>query len=260
VEKAQQINRYMKDWGASGFRSGFMLHNLDWLGDLDAAYECSTFDTDPFEPQPDGTGTIFPFWVEKSKNKSEIKSKSESEAGYLELPYTLPQDSTVFILLKEKHPDIWFQKLDWIAKHGGMALLNVHPDYICFDGETPSEQTFPAECYARFLEYARQRYGDCVWHVLPRELAAYAAPLKPPMRPKPKRVCMVTHSHYLSDTRVMRYAKDLSARGDVVDVLALQRTQEEPKQEVFQNITLTRLQPRRREKEGSPGVVPLAHR
>jgi hypothetical protein len=30
--KAQQINRYLKDWGASGFRSGFMLHNLDWLG------------------------------------------------------------------------------------------------------------------------------------------------------------------------------------------------------------------------------------
>jgi hypothetical protein len=135
------------------------------------------------------------------------------------LPYTLPQDSTVFLLLKEKHPDIWFQKLDWVAKHGGMALLNVHPDYICFDGEKPSEQTFPVECYARFLEYARQRYGDCVWQVLPRDLR-YAAPLRPPSA-QTKRICMVTHSHYLSDTRVMR-TPGLAARG-IGGVLALQQ-------------------------------------
>ncbi len=180
------------------------------------------------------------------------RAGSKNDEGYLELPYTLAQDSTVFLLLKERHPDIWFQKLDWIAKHGGMALLNVHPDYLRFDGGTYSEQTFPAECYARFLEYARQRYGDSVWHVLPRELAAYATPLRPQMPPKPKRVCMVTHSHFLSDTRVMRYAKELAARGDAVDVMALQRTQEDPEQEVFPNITLTRVQRRERDKERTP--------
>jgi hypothetical protein len=42
-----------------------MLRNLDWLGDLNIQYDGSTFDTDPFEPQPDGAGTIFPFWVPK---------------------------------------------------------------------------------------------------------------------------------------------------------------------------------------------------
>src|SRR5438093_11418122 len=40
-----------------------MLRNLDWLHDLDVQYDASTFDTDPFEPQPDGMDTIFPFWV-----------------------------------------------------------------------------------------------------------------------------------------------------------------------------------------------------
>ena len=40
-----------------------MLRNLDWLHDLTIAWDSSTFDTDPFEPQADGAGTIFPFWV-----------------------------------------------------------------------------------------------------------------------------------------------------------------------------------------------------
>ena len=60
---ATTINGYAREWGASGFRSGFMLRNLDWLHDLDVQYDASTFDTDPFEPQPDGRHTIFPFWV-----------------------------------------------------------------------------------------------------------------------------------------------------------------------------------------------------
>ena len=35
--------------------------------------------------------------------------------------------------------------------------------------------------------------------------------------------CMVTYSFYEGDTRVMRYAEALSARGDEVDVIALRR-------------------------------------
>ena len=58
-----RINQYLREWGAKGFRAGFMLRNLDWLHDLDIQYDCSTFDTDPFEPQSDGAGTIFPYWL-----------------------------------------------------------------------------------------------------------------------------------------------------------------------------------------------------
>src|SRR5687768_1774685 len=50
---ARAISRYMKDWGAVGFRSGFMLRNLEWLTDVEMLYDSSTFDTDPFEPQPE---------------------------------------------------------------------------------------------------------------------------------------------------------------------------------------------------------------
>ena len=62
-ERAIRINHYLREWNAVGFRSAFMLRNLDWLHQLDIEYDLSTFDTDPFEPQPEGRHTIFPFWV-----------------------------------------------------------------------------------------------------------------------------------------------------------------------------------------------------
>ena len=119
---AERINHYLKAWGAVGFRSAFMLHNLDWLGRLHVLYDASTFDTDPFEPQPDGMKTIFPFRVPR-----------DGAPGYVELPYTLPQDSTLFLVLGESTIDVWTKKLDWISSRGGMALVNVHPDYVSFD-------------------------------------------------------------------------------------------------------------------------------
>jgi predicted glycosyltransferase len=161
---AARINRYLKEWGAVGFRAGFMLHNLEWLHDLDVLYDASTFDTDPFEPQPDGAGTIFPFWKAGAAGN-----------GYVELPYTLPQDSTLFLLFREANPDTWLKKLDWVASHGGMALVNVHPDYMRFDGEAPSGKTFPAEFYGQLLQHVRDKYGDSVWLARPRDVAEMLA-------------------------------------------------------------------------------------
>ena len=88
LKRAKRINRYLNDWNAVGFRAPAMHHNLDWIGELNIDYDLSTFDTDPFEPQPDGVGTIFPFWVSNNHHK---------RGGYVELPYTLPQDFTVFV-------------------------------------------------------------------------------------------------------------------------------------------------------------------
>lgn len=166
-EQAQEINQYLKKWKASGFRSAFMFHNLEWLHDLDVLYDASTFDTDPFEPQPDGIGTIFPFWVQRNGSK-----------GYVELPYTLPQDSTLFLLFKERTIDLWTKKLAWVASHGGMALVNVHPDYISFNGR-PSASEYPADLYEQLLKYVVTRYGDTCWYALPREVAAFTAQIKP---------------------------------------------------------------------------------
>ena len=156
ARKAKRINSYLSEWGSSGFRSAFMHHNLDWVHELEILYDSSTFDTDPFEPQPDGVNAIFPFWVPGATGR-----------GYVELPYTLPQDSTLFLLLKESSPEIWKRKLDWIVECGGMALLNVHPDYISFDESTKTSRSFPYTHYQEFLEYVREKYANLCWHALP---------------------------------------------------------------------------------------------
>lgn len=169
---ARRINQYMQEWGAVGFRSGFMLHKLAWLHQLDITYDASTFDTDPFEPQPEGRNTIFPFWV------AQASGSRSGRGGYVELPYTLPQDSTLFLHMGESTIDIWKQKLDWVASHGGMALVNVHPDYMFFGdrGEDDGHgRRYPAEFYAEFLEFLKTRYQDQYWLALPREAAGYAA-------------------------------------------------------------------------------------
>jgi len=160
-KRARAINRYLSSWNAVGFRSAFMLHNLEWLRDLEILYDLSTFDIDPFEPQPDAANTIFPFWVARSDG-----------TGYVELPYTLAQDSTLFLVLQETTIDVWRNKLDWLARQGGLALLNVHPDYMSFDGKRSSVE-YDAELYRAFLDYVTRQYGGRCWCALPRDVARY---------------------------------------------------------------------------------------
>ncbi len=159
--RAKKINEYLKQWNAVGFRAPAMHHNLEWQQELNVKYDLSTFDTDPFEPQADGVGTIFPFFVKQS----------DSSKGYWEFPYTLVQDFTLLILMNESN-EIWKNKLDWIVEKGGMALLNVHPDYINFENKRTLEE-FPVKIYEDFLHYVSSNYKNDYWNPLPRELAEY---------------------------------------------------------------------------------------
>jgi len=233
VAQARHINRYLKEWQATGFRAGFMFHNLEWLHDLEVQYDASTYDVDPFEPQSDDMRTIFPFWVEKA----------DGTGGYVELPYTLVQDSTLFLLLREQTIDLWKRKVDWVAQHGGMVLLNTHPDYINFIGTESTWEEFPSRCYVELLEYIKDRYAGRYWHALPREVAAFCANFKP-QAPEQRRVCMITHSFYEGDTRVARYAEALAERGDAVEVFALRAKPELPREEMIRGVKLFRVQDR----------------
>jgi hypothetical protein len=182
ARKAARINEYVNEWDAKGFRSAFMHHNLEWLHDLKVQYDASTFDTDPFEPQPDGAHTIFPFWVSRESSKAngamhtrDLKPKNLNGTadGYYELPYTLAQDSTMFFVLGEKSADVWCRKLDWIAEQQGMALINVHPDYMAFNGRKPTHKEYPAEYYQQFLDYVNSRYRGIFWNPLAKDLVEY---------------------------------------------------------------------------------------
>lgn len=165
---AVRINKHLKRWGAVGFRSAFMFHNLEWLKELNVEYDASTFDTDPFEPQPESANTIFPFWVGRADG-----------SGYVELPYSLPQDSTLYLVLGEKTNDIWKRKLDWVARHGGMALVNVHPDYASF-GERIGRAEFPVSLYEEFLAHVSAQFGAAAWCALPRDVARFVKESLPP--------------------------------------------------------------------------------
>lgn len=165
-EHARKINRYLKQWNAVGFRSGFMLRELEWLHELEIEYDCSTFDTDPFEPQPNGAKTIFPFWIPKH---------SESmRPGYVEMPYTLPQDSTLFLLLGMTNSDVWTQKAKWLIERNGMILVNVHPDYINFD-KSYKNHTFPIRYYEELLRFLSDQGATNFWNPLPMQVSRYVA-------------------------------------------------------------------------------------
>jgi hypothetical protein len=133
------------------------------MHDLNIKYDASTFDTDPFEPRPDGVKTIFPFWV----------PGQNGDTGFVEIPYTLPQDFSLYIILRHKNIDIWKRKLDWIASKGGMALLIVHPDYINPGSRRNGAEEYPLKFYDDFLRYVRETYDGKYYHVLPRDLARF---------------------------------------------------------------------------------------
>ncbi|HEV2454317.1 MAG TPA: hypothetical protein VGY98_08650, partial [Verrucomicrobiae bacterium] len=215
-ESARSINRYLENWNASGFRAAFMLHDRERLHELNIEYDASTFDTDPFEPQPDGVNTIFPFWISDGNG-----------GGYVELPYTLPQDSTLFLVLDEKSPEIWKTKLDWLVRRGGMVLLNVHPDYIGFKKELEAHE-YPAAWYEEFLLHIRRQFAGQYWNPLPKEMAQW---FKENYRPKPKNhanganghgselklseanTAVVLYSYYASDPRPRREAEAMARAG-----------------------------------------------
>ncbi|MFC2088443.1 hypothetical protein ACFLSX_02495 [Calditrichota bacterium] len=162
-KRACLINQYIDNWKCEGFRSPAMHHNLDWLHELNIEYDLSTFDTDPFEPQSDGVHTIFPF----------IKKNGDSGKYFVELPYTLPQDFTLFILMKEQSIEIWKKKFEWIARKGGMVLLNTHPDYMNFESSTVSIETYKVEYYKEFLHFIKTKYKNQYWHTLAKKAAKY---------------------------------------------------------------------------------------
>jgi glycosyltransferase involved in cell wall biosynthesis len=264
---ATQINRYLEEWDAVGFRSGFMFHNLEWLQALNIAYDASTFDTDPFEPQPEGRKTIFPFWVSKSKSANG-HAPSKVRHGFLELPYTLPQDSTLFLLLREQNTTIWKAKLDWIAAHGGMALVNIHPDYVAFGSEVRPDQ-YPAKLIRDFLEYVEKRYKGDYWNPCPRELVRWmneSSPLagangaaadasstgdssKLPLKHEAlrgKRAAVLLYSYYPADPRPRRAAEAMIEAGMEVDLLCLREKESDPARECVNGVNVQRVSIRKR--------------
>jgi peptidoglycan/xylan/chitin deacetylase (PgdA/CDA1 family) len=147
IERARRINRYLAEFGAVGFRAPLTHRRPDWMQALEIEYDLSYFDTDPYEPVPGGTMSIWPFFLGR----------------FVELPYTLAQDYTLTEILRERSARLWLEKLSFIEDHCGLALVNTHPDYLKVD------HTW--RVYTEFLEELKGRSN--YWHALPREVARW---------------------------------------------------------------------------------------
>jgi hypothetical protein len=109
-------------------------------------YDSSSPDTDPYEPQAGGCCSLFPFF----------------NADLVELPITLPQDHTLFVILGLDERT-WTEKAQAIRERGGMALLITHPDYMLSDDRLAA--------YERFLSFVQA--DGSAWHALPRDVARW---------------------------------------------------------------------------------------
>jgi glycosyltransferase involved in cell wall biosynthesis len=246
--KAERINDYAHDWNAAGFRAGFMLRKLDWMHELAIEYDASTFDTDPFELQAEGAGTIFPYWIPQD-------SAHGIGSGYVELPYTLPQDSTLFLVLREATNEIWVRKTDWIAAHGGMALVNVHPDYVSFNGRRTVRE-YSIDQYADLLRYVTTSYRHHFWNPAPKDLARWFRQSQghpPPSEQRPhvrdrlhhdlrgKRAAVLLYSTYPADPRPRRATETLIEAGMNVDLLCLAESPGDRLHEIVGGVNVVRL-------------------
>jgi hypothetical protein len=144
---APQVERLAVEHEMRGFRAPSTLRDAHAIATMAFDFDSSFADTDPYEPQPGGTCSIFPFHLE----------------SLVELPYTLPQDHTLIHLLRRNPLPVWVTKARWIAAQGGMILTLVHPDY-CGAGVHLST-------YEELLKNFADLEG--AWRALPSEVAQW---------------------------------------------------------------------------------------
>ena len=138
-----------KSLGASGFRSPSTHRVYEWLGELPVLYDCSVPHSDPYEPQPGGCCTLWPYLI----------------GDVVELPYTLPQDHTLFTLLADRSIERWVTQLEAIEGRFGLIQCLSHPDpgYL---GDADK-----LALYTDFLDLLAERSD--LWKPLPRDVATW---------------------------------------------------------------------------------------
>jgi peptidoglycan/xylan/chitin deacetylase (PgdA/CDA1 family) len=147
AELGPLLERLAREHSLVGFRSPSTLRRAEWIANMAFEYDSTFADTDPYEPQPGGSCSIFPFHL----------------GGLIELPYTLPQDHTLIHLLHRDPLQLWCLKAQWIAAAGGMILVLTHPDY-----------SGAGEHLARYEEFLKRlRDLPQTWHALPSAVACW---------------------------------------------------------------------------------------
>jgi peptidoglycan/xylan/chitin deacetylase (PgdA/CDA1 family) len=136
-------------FGAVGFRSPATHRVVEWIAELPFAYDCTMPHSDPYEPIPGGTAAPWPYFY----------------GDVIELPYTAPQDHTLFNLLNHRDSSLWKQQLERLVSCNGLFQVVTHPDHEYLG------RPMIGDAYRELLQTIARR--DDVWIALPRDVAAW---------------------------------------------------------------------------------------
>jgi len=146
-----QINHYLQAWNSEGFRAPSAIRNIEWIASLiKATYDTSCPTSEIHTPQPGGCCSVFPFLIDQM----------------VELPFTMPQDHTIFSILKDESEQIWFEVASKIMDQHGLINIIVHPDYLI-----DSNGLARYEAFLQWLQLQQQQHS--IWVALPKEVAAW---------------------------------------------------------------------------------------
>jgi hypothetical protein len=147
LRRAEIINRYAQEWGASGFRAGVLYRNPEWFQALKFSYDMSIPNVARLDPQRGGCCTVMPYFI----------------GDILELPVTTTQDYMLFYLLNDYSIDHWKAQTELILQKHGLITFIVHPDYIIADRER--------QTYIQLLEFLREIRKELnLWTALPSQV------------------------------------------------------------------------------------------
>jgi len=147
LERVSKINRYGKKFEARGFRSAVLYRRLEWMNELDFAYDMSVPNVAHLDPQRGGCCTVMPYFI----------------GNLVEIPLTATQDYSLFHVLGEYSTRLWEEQVATITQAHGMASFIIHPDYVI---ERRARQT-----YEQLLSYlADLRTNHNLWIARPGEI------------------------------------------------------------------------------------------
>jgi hypothetical protein len=145
--RAAQINRYARELGCRGFRSGSMYREQSWYDAFDFSYDMSVPNVAHLEPQRGGCCTVMPYFI----------------ANILELPLTTTQDYSLFHVLNDYSTTLWERQIESIRSRHGLISFITHPDYLI-------EKRARAVYVDLLAHLSRLRSAGHLWTALPAEV------------------------------------------------------------------------------------------
>jgi hypothetical protein len=144
--RVKSINRYGRQFGAKGFRSACLYHNVAWYDQLEFEYDMSVSNTGHLEPQRGGCCSVFPYFI----------------GDILEIPVTTTQDYSLFHILGDYSLDLWKRQAAGIRDKHGLLSFIVHPDYLL--------DLRAMETYRGLLDFLNHSRSDGMWISTPGQV------------------------------------------------------------------------------------------